>query len=69
MFAGIPVNAVSFLVAKIMGYFVGILLHYYNSKNHYYYFRHTGYAMRGIFAGALIADMIAYLIIVFTCLN
>ena len=68
-FGAIPINAVSFAIAKLAGYLIAVGLHYYNSKNHYFYFRNTGYSMRWIFIGALFTDILVYLIIALICLN
>lgn len=57
------VNSEIFLFAKITGFVCAIGLHYYSSKESYFYFRNAGYSMRRIFLNAFIVDIIVYFII------
>jgi hypothetical protein len=58
-------NAGIFLIAKIIGFIAAIGLHYYSSKQSYFYFRNAGYRIITLFIGAFTFDMLIYLLIVF----
>jgi hypothetical protein len=61
---GIPSGIISFFLAKAMGFAGAIALHYYNSKNNYYYFRNSGFSMRSIFAAAFATDILLYFFLI-----
>jgi hypothetical protein len=61
---GMPINTVSFFPAKLIGFAGAIGLHYYNSKNNYYYFRNTGLSMRWIFLSAFVTDILVYFLLI-----
>lgn len=63
-FGGIPINTVSLFPAKMMGFAGAIGLHYYNSKNNYYYFRNTGFGLHWIFAATFATDMLVYFLLI-----
>jgi len=52
-----------FLFAKIMGFLSAIGLHYYSSKQSYFYFRNAGYRVITIFIGAFAVDTLIYILI------
>jgi len=64
-----PLNAPSFLVAKLFGYCFAVLTHFYFAKYQYNYFRNTGFSLRFILSGAVVADLIVYLLIAITCIH
>lgn len=68
-YGGIPLSRLSFLISKLSGFAVAVLLHNYISKNHYFYFRNAGYIMRWLVLRALILDICIYTLIAFICLN
>ncbi|MGZ4001597.1 MAG: hypothetical protein ACXVIY_13240 [Mucilaginibacter sp.] len=61
---GLPLTTVSLLFAKLIGFAGAIGLHYYNSKNTYYYFRNAGLSMRWIFVSTLGADILVYFVLI-----
>lgn len=56
-------NAGIFLVAKIIGFIAAIGLHYYSSKQTYFYFRNAGYHILTFFIGAFVFDILVYILI------
>jgi len=59
-FDGMPLNIVSLLFAKLLGFSGALGLHNFNSKNNYYYFRNAGSSMRWIILSALATDILVY---------
>ena len=57
-------NAVIFFPAKVFGLAAALGLHYYSSKQTYFYFRNAGYRMVTLFSGAFAFDILVYLLIV-----
>jgi hypothetical protein len=55
---GIKIGALSFLVAKLMGFAFAVGLHYFISKDEYFYFRNAGYSMRWIILSAATVDVL-----------
>lgn len=68
-YGGIPLNRLSFLVSTLSAFIIAVLLHNYVSKNHYFYFRNAGYALRWLVLRALVLDICIYVLIAFPCLN
>jgi hypothetical protein len=64
IFDGVPVNAISLVFAKITGFVCAVGLHYYSSKNSYFYFRNAGYSVLRILLNAFTIDIIIYLLLV-----
>jgi hypothetical protein len=65
MWSRLPINAVSFLCAKLMGLPVAIVLYGYSSKQTFYYFRNAGYRTRWIALATFLPDILVYSFIVF----
>jgi len=47
-------------IAKILGFAGAVMLHRYNAKETYYYFRNAGYRMRRLIGAAFIVDILVY---------
>jgi hypothetical protein len=63
LFSGGKISIASFLIAKLMGFAFAVGLHYFISKNEYFYFRNAGYSMRWIILSTLAVDVLVYLVI------
>jgi hypothetical protein len=57
-------NAEVFISAKTTGFIAAIGLHYYVSKQTYFYFRNAGYKMLTIFIGAFAFDIVICILII-----
>jgi len=56
-------DAGNLFFAKIIGFLGAAALHYYYSRDSYFYFRNAGYRVRKILISAFAADMLIYMIL------
>ncbi len=60
MFAHLPINLVSFLLAKLMGLSIALLLYGFTAKQTFYYFRNAGFKVRWLMLSVFIPDILVY---------